>query len=98
MHSVSPRSLWSALQKMPREARDTLFTLAVIAWVLMPQINHVPLWCSLLTGSVLCWRTWLAFSARPLPSRWWLLLLLMAALGATFLALALFWAANPASP
>ena len=57
MHPVSPRSLWSALQKMPREARDTLFTLAVIAWVLMPQINHVPLWCSLLTGSVLCWST-----------------------------------------
>lgn len=95
MHPLTPRSLWSALQKMPREARDTLFTLTVIAWVLMPQINHVPLWCSLLTGSVLCWRTWLALSARPLPSRWWLLLLLMAALGATFFSFGTFLGREP---
>ena len=95
MHPLSPPPLWSALQKMPREARDTLFTLVVIAWVLMPQINHVPLWCSLLTGGVLCWRTWLALSARPLPSRWWLLLLLMAALGATFFSFGTFLGREP---
>lgn len=89
------RSLWSALHKMPRETRDTLFTLAVIAWVLMPQVNHVPLWCSLLVSSVLLWRTWLAASARPLPSRWWLVLVLVVAVSATFFSFGTFLGRQP---
>jgi protein-glutamine gamma-glutamyltransferase len=69
---------------LPRDARDTLFLLAVIAWVLLPQISHLPLWCSGLAGAVLLWRGWLALKARPLPGRWWLLALLGVTIAATF--------------
>ena len=33
-----------ALGKLPRDSRDTLFLLAVIAWVLLPQVSHLTLW------------------------------------------------------
>ena len=69
---------------LPRDARDTLFLLGVIAWVLLPQISHLPLWCSALAGAVLLWRGWLALKARPLPSRWWLIALLAVTMAATF--------------
>ena len=69
---------------LPRDARDTLFLLGVIAWVLLPQISHLPLWCSALAGAVLLWRGWLALKARPLPSRWWLVALLAVTITATF--------------
>ena len=71
------------LKVLPRDARDTLFLLAVIAWVIMPQVGNLPAWCSLLAGGVLVWRGWLALTARPLPGKWWLLGLLAVTLGAT---------------
>ncbi|MDP2370332.1 transglutaminaseTgpA domain-containing protein [Rhodoferax sp.] len=71
------------LRNLPRDGRDTLFLLAVIAWVLVPQIERLPLWCSLLSGAVLLWRGVLAWHGRPLPSRWWLLALAMLTLAAT---------------
>ncbi len=69
---------------LPRDARDTLFLLGVIAWVLLPQISNLPLWCSGLAAAVLFWRGWLALKARPLPSRWWLIALLAVTMAATF--------------
>jgi len=72
------------LQHLPRDARDTLFLLFVIAWVLLPQTANLPLWCSLLALSVLVWRGWLAWTARPLPSRWWPMALLVLTIGATY--------------
>jgi len=71
------------LRNLPRDGRDTLFLLAVIAWVVVPQLERLPLWCSLLTGCVLVWRGVLAWHGRPLPSRWWLLALALLTLGAT---------------
>ena len=71
------------LNNLPRDSRDTLFLLLVIAWVLLPQVGHLPLWCSLLATGVLLWRGWLAFSVRPLPSNWWLLMLLVLTVAAT---------------
>lgn len=71
------------LRNLPRDGRDTLFLLAVIAWVVVPQIERLPLWCSALTGGVLVWRGVLAWQGRPLPSRWWLLVLAMLTLAAT---------------
>jgi transglutaminase-like putative cysteine protease len=71
------------LKTLPRESRDTLFLLAVIAWVLLPQISHLPWWCSALAASMLLWRGRLAFSARALPGRWWLLGLLTLSVAAT---------------
>lgn len=71
------------LRPLPRDSRDTLFLLAVIAWVVLPQMSHLPLWCSLLSGAVMAWRGWLAVTLRPLPARWWLWLLLVLTVGAT---------------
>lgn len=72
------------LKNLPRETRDTLFLLAVIAWVIAPQISRLPLWCSAMAIGVLLWRASLAVRVHALPSRWWLMGLLLLATGATF--------------
>ncbi|GAB3473525.1 transglutaminase TgpA family protein [Polaromonas eurypsychrophila] len=73
------------LQSLPRDSRDTLFLLAVIAWVLLPQVSHLPWWCSALAAAMLLFRGKLAFGNQPLPNKWWLLVLLAVAVGATLL-------------
>ncbi len=70
---------------LPRDSRDTLFLLIVIAWVLLPQVRNLPLWCSLLAAGVLLWRGWISLNARPLPNKWWRIGLLLATLAATWL-------------
>ena len=77
-------ALTSTLRQLPRDSRDTLFLLLVIAWVLLPQTPHLPLWCNALSGAVLVWRGYLAINIKPLPGRWWLLTLLAAAVAGTF--------------
>ena len=72
------------LKTLPREARDTLFLLLVIAWVVAPQVGNLPLWCSTMTGLILLWRGVIALRGQTLPSRWWLMGLLLLATGATF--------------
>lgn len=71
------------LKHLPRDSRDTLFLLGVIAWVILPQVGNLPVWCSTLAAGVLAWRGWLAFQSRPLPSRWWLLTVLVVTVAAT---------------
>lgn len=71
------------LTTLPRDTRDTLFLLVVIAWVMMPQVSHLPLWCTALAGGVLVWRGWLAVAGRHLPSLGWRLALLALTMGAT---------------
>ncbi|ABE45062.1 transglutaminaseTgpA domain-containing protein [Polaromonas sp. JS666] len=73
------------LTTLPREARDTLFLLLVIAWVLLPQVGNLPLWCSALAGAVLVWRGWLTLQSRPLPGKWWLVGLLALTIAATLM-------------
>ncbi|MDA7416347.1 DUF3488 and transglutaminase-like domain-containing protein [Xenophilus arseniciresistens] len=70
--------------EMPREARDTLFLLGVIALILLPQVGHLPLWCVGLALAVLVWRGALALRSRTLPSLWWRAGLLVLALLATW--------------
>jgi len=66
-----PRLLqWPSWRRLPRDARDTLFLLAVIGWTVLPHVSHLPLWCSLLTLVVLLWRARLALANAPLPGRW----------------------------
>lgn len=77
--------LRSALGRLPRDSRDTVFLLLVIAWVLLPQVPNLPVWCSALAAAVLAWRGWLAVRLKPLPGRWWLLALLAVTIGATLL-------------
>jgi protein-glutamine gamma-glutamyltransferase len=75
--------LLHTLKSLPREARDTLFLLAVIFWVIAPHMQHLPLWCSALAVGVLIWRGTLALQSKPLPSKWILLAtLLLIMLGA----------------
>ena len=74
----------TALHNLPRDSRDTLFLLLVIAWVLLPQVSHLPIWCSALAAAVLLWRGWLAVANQALPNRWWLLGLLALTIGGTF--------------
>ena len=69
-----------------REARDTLFMLALIGWTIAPHLLHLPLWVSGLTGVVLAWRGWLAWRQAPLPGRMAVLALLALAAGLTFAA------------
>jgi protein-glutamine gamma-glutamyltransferase len=76
-------SLIDKLRHLPRDARDTLFLLGVIAWVVLPQTQHLPIWCSALAAIVLVWRGRLAWLGRPLPSKWWLVGLLALTVGAT---------------
>ena len=78
------KRLLATLRTLPRDGRDTLFLLAVIAWVLLPQVIRLPLWCSFAVGAVLLWRGWLALRSRPLPTRMWLVLLLGVTVAATY--------------
>ncbi|MFN4119366.1 DUF3488 and DUF4129 domain-containing transglutaminase family protein [Acidovorax sp.] len=71
------------LASLPRDARDTLFLLFVIAWVVAPQVSNLPAWASLLTGAVLLWRGQLAWYNKPLPGRWTKLLLVVVAVAGT---------------
>jgi transglutaminase-like putative cysteine protease len=57
-------------QRLPRDARDTLFQLLVIAWTLLPHAAHVAFWCVPLAAVMLLWRGHLALSNGPLPGRW----------------------------
>jgi protein-glutamine gamma-glutamyltransferase len=74
----------SRLDSFPRETRDTLFLIAVIGWIMLPQLVHVPWWCGVLAVGVLLWRGWLAVAAKPLPGRIELIAVLVVAITATF--------------
>ena len=79
------KNVVAQLNNLPRDSRDTLFLLAVIAWVLLPQTQHLPWWCSALAFGVLVWRGYLALAMRPLPSAWRRMGLLALAMAATLL-------------
>lgn len=70
---MSPTAPLAAMRRwptLPRDTRDTLFLLAVIAWTVLPHaFNTLPLWCSALTLAVLLWRGRLAFTGGALPGR-----------------------------
>ena len=72
------------LSTLPRDSRDTLFLLAVIAVVVAPQLGELPWWCGLLTAGVLWWRATLAWLNKPLPGKLWLVGLTLVTLGANW--------------
>ena len=75
---------WPGWRHLPREARDTLFLLAVIAWTVFPHASHLPGWCIALTTVVLAWRAALAVGNAALPGRWVLVAVLAVAAGLTY--------------
>ncbi len=75
---------WPGWQHLPREARDTLFLLGVIAWTVLPHAGRLPLWCLALSAAVLLWRGALALRSAALPRRWVVAAVLLAAIALTF--------------
>lgn len=82
---LNAATLRQRLTHLPREDRDTLFLLGVVALVIAPHVPYLPIWCTLLSGAILLWRGVLAWRSRPLPSRAWVLALLVLGVGATWL-------------
>lgn len=58
-------SRWSTL---PREARDTVFVLAVVGWILLPLTATLPIWASALAYALLAWRASMALRQNPCPA------------------------------
>ena len=58
MNAALPAFKWPGWSHLPREARDVLFLLGVIAWTVAPHFVHLPLWCLALTAFVIAWRAW----------------------------------------
>ncbi|RTL19282.1 MAG: DUF3488 domain-containing protein [Burkholderiales bacterium] len=77
--------LAAAWARLPRDARDSFFLLGVISAVVAPHMAHLPAWATGLTGLVLLWRGQIAWRQRPLPSRWWLLVVVAACTALTWL-------------
>jgi hypothetical protein len=75
---------WPGWGRLPREARDTLFLLGVIAWTVLPHASHLPTWAIVLTAIVLVWRGRLALANAALPGRWVIIAVLIVAIGLTY--------------
>ena len=73
----------AAWRQLPRDSRDTLFLLVVIAWTLLPHVAHLPVWCGLMAAAVLLWRARVALSNHALPGRWALVGVLVVATALT---------------
>jgi len=82
-------------RNLPRDARDTLFLLAVILWTVLPHVGHLPPWCIALTGLVLVWRAHLAFTNAPLPPRWLPIVALATATALTLLSFRTLFGKDP---
>lgn len=82
--NVAARLNLPRLAQLPRDARDTLFQLAVVTWTVAPHLLHLPVWCGVITLALLAWRGRLALTGGALPSRWLVAGLLMAAAAATW--------------
>lgn len=76
--------MWRLLHTLPRDSRDTLLLLLVVAWIVLPLSAELPLWCSAMVATLLLWRSVLAWRGAALPSRWWLVGLLVLAAAGTF--------------
>jgi len=72
------------LPALPRDTRDTLFLLAVIAVVTLPLAMHMPRWSAAFVVATLLWRARLAWRALPLPGRAPLVVAMLLALGMTW--------------
>lgn len=75
--------LWPGWSHLPRDARDVLFLLALIAWTITPHLARLPWWCTALALVVLLWRAQLALVNGKLPHRAWPVLVLLIGVGLT---------------
>ena len=68
-----------------RERRDTLVLLLAVALVVTPHFEHLAWWATAIVVLLLVWRIWLTLAQRPLPGRFIMLPLLLAAAGGVYL-------------
>lgn len=68
-----------------RERRDTLVLLFAVAFVALPQFEHLPWWAIGVTSLLWSWRAWITLRNLPLPGHVAMLPLLAAAAGAVWL-------------
>ncbi len=68
-----------------RERRDMLVLLAAVSLVVVPHFEHLPWWATAVVLLLLFWRIWLTITQRPLPGRFVMLPLLLAAVGAVYI-------------
>jgi len=73
----------AAWSRLPREARDTLFLVAVSAWTIAPHLWRRPAWFGIGVAALLAWRVHLTLAHKPLPGRWTVVALLALAASAT---------------
>jgi protein-glutamine gamma-glutamyltransferase len=83
MNVALPAFKWPGWSHLPRDARDVIFLLGVIAWTVTPHFLHLPLWCLALTVFVIAWRALVAVTQSPLPGRPVLFAVLALAVGLT---------------
>ncbi len=70
---------------LSREARDTLWLLAVLSLCIAPHLDRLPLWCSLGACAAIAWRGRVAWREGALPPRWVLMVSLIVSVGLTLL-------------
>jgi transglutaminase-like putative cysteine protease len=75
---------WPGWRHLPREARDTIFQLGVIGWIVAPHLLERPWWCAVLVAGILLWRLRLVVAGAPLPGRWAVTALLAVAVALTW--------------
>lgn len=75
----------NAFSGLSREARDVVFQLSVVGWLIAPQAQNIPVWASFMAVAFLFWRGYLAVKGLPLPNRIVLGALTMACFGFTAL-------------
>ncbi len=68
-----------------RERRDLIILLLAVACVVLPHVEHIPLWATAVLALLWAWRMALTVLQRPLPGKLALLPLLVAATGAVWL-------------
>ena len=68
-----------------RERRDAMVLLLAVAFVALPQMEHLPLWAIGVVGLLWFWRVWITLRNLPLPGRVAMLPLLAVAAGAVWL-------------
>ncbi|MGE0071839.1 MAG: transglutaminaseTgpA domain-containing protein [Thiomonas sp.] len=69
--------------ELPRDARDTLFLLAVSLLLMLPLLLVLPAWTGVLVLALLGWRALLAWRGAPLPRRTLLVAVLLGAIALT---------------
>lgn len=68
-----------------RERRDVMVLLFAVAFVALPQFEHLPGWAIGVVALLWCWRAWITLRNLPLPGRVAMLPLLALAAGAVWL-------------